>query len=121
MNTNESPEGSESTFIESVISKADARLACLDKEISKLQETLKQLEEERASLTNYMARNKAILSPLRRMPPEVLGEIFSWTTPSIVDHLIMDVSTFAMKASPWVLTHISTRWRTISLSTPSLW
>ncbi|KAJ7302969.1 hypothetical protein DFH08DRAFT_986798, partial [Mycena albidolilacea] len=81
LNTNEPPNDSEFAFIHSVISDADARLACLDDEISTLEEKLQQLEEEHASLSSYRTRNKAILSPLRRMPPEVLGEIFSLTLP----------------------------------------
>ncbi|KAJ7663886.1 hypothetical protein DFH06DRAFT_986571 [Mycena polygramma] len=61
--------------------KRTPRLAIIDEEIAKLRETLKQLEEDRASLLSY----KVILSPLRRMPPEVLGQIFSWTLPSVDD------------------------------------
>lgn len=55
-------------------SDADAQLK---EELSKIQETLIPLEKEHVSLSSYRARNEAILSPLRRMPPEVLGDIFS--------------------------------------------
>ncbi|KAJ7498230.1 hypothetical protein B0H11DRAFT_1999113, partial [Mycena galericulata] len=61
--------------------------------------------------------NKGIVSPLRRMPPEVLGEIFSWTLPLPVETW----SCSRLDESPWVLTHICSRWRAISLATPSLW
>jgi hypothetical protein len=70
-----------------IISDADARLACLDDEISTLEEKLQQLEEERASLSHYWTRNKVILSPLRRMPSEVLGEIFLLTLRSVMADL----------------------------------
>ncbi|KAF8211000.1 hypothetical protein K438DRAFT_1530063, partial [Mycena galopus ATCC 62051] len=119
LNSNELPEDSDSTFIRSVISKTDAYLASLDDEISKLQEKLRQLEDERASLANYRTRNAAILSPIRRMPPEVLGEIFLWTLPAIDD--ILRVGRFDMSRSPWLLTRISGRWRAVSVSNPLLW
>ncbi|KAJ7729109.1 hypothetical protein DFH07DRAFT_703551, partial [Mycena maculata] len=90
-------------------------LACLDEEISWLRARSKQLEEEHASVSRYHAQNTAILSPLRRMPPEVLGEIFLWTLPSA------RCSRFDTKNGPWLLPQISSRWRTISLSIPSLW
>ncbi|KAF8210997.1 hypothetical protein K438DRAFT_1534151, partial [Mycena galopus ATCC 62051] len=95
------------------------RLAYLNEEISNLHEKLRQLENERASLPSYRTRNKAILSPLRRMPSEVLGEIFLWTLPSLQDAII--TGRFDMGRSPWLLTRIRSRWRAVSLSTPSLW
>ncbi|KAJ7302964.1 hypothetical protein DFH08DRAFT_794099, partial [Mycena albidolilacea] len=118
LDTNEPLDDPELALIHSVISDADARLACLDDEISTLEEKLQQLEEEHASLSHHRTRKKAILSPLSRMPSEVLGEIFMLTLPSVMadlgpkDYLV---------GSPWVLPHISSRWRATSLSTPSLW
>ncbi|KAJ7138073.1 hypothetical protein C8R44DRAFT_661191, partial [Mycena epipterygia] len=77
---------------------------------------MKCLEEERDSLLNHLVDNAAVISPLRRMPPELLGEIFSWTLPSIDEGETMNLTD-----SPWVLTHISSRWRAVAHSTPSLW
>ncbi|KAF8211822.1 hypothetical protein K438DRAFT_1808022 [Mycena galopus ATCC 62051] len=118
LNSNEPPDDSDSTFIHSVVSDADARLARLDDEIAKIREHLHQLEEERASLSTFQTRNKAIISPLRRMPPELLSEIFSWTLPSISESLEREEY---MAEGPWTVSHTNTCWRVVSLSTPSLW
>ncbi|KAJ7483359.1 hypothetical protein FB451DRAFT_989045, partial [Mycena latifolia] len=67
--------------IKSISSKTRTHLGCLDSEISRIQGVLKELEDERAAVSDFHAQNTAILSPIRRMPPEVLGEIFSWTLP----------------------------------------
>ncbi|KAJ7483485.1 hypothetical protein FB451DRAFT_107141 [Mycena latifolia] len=117
MSTNTISEVPELTFIRTVVSTSDAQLAHLEKEISRLQDRLQQLRNEQGLLSRYRAQNTAILSPLRRMPPEVLAEIFSWTLPSIEDAS----RKFHESHSPWVLTHVSSRWRAIALSTPSLW
>ncbi|KAJ7126266.1 hypothetical protein C8R44DRAFT_668618, partial [Mycena epipterygia] len=118
LTTNEPPpEGPEVAFVRSVISNTDARLTHLDEEISRLRIRLKELEEEHASLASYHAQNNSILSPLRRMPSEVLAEIFSWTLSA--EPLSGDRS--AVEDSPWVLTQVSHRWRVLSLSTPALW
>ncbi|KAJ7691932.1 hypothetical protein B0H17DRAFT_934548, partial [Mycena rosella] len=117
--TNVAPEGAELTFVQSVASKAGRHLTYLDGEIARLRDQLNELEEERALLSGYRAQNLGILSPLRRMPPEVLGEIFSWTLPTASDE--PDEAGFDLSQSPWLLTHISSRWRTAALSTPSLW
>ncbi|KAJ6530794.1 hypothetical protein DFH09DRAFT_1044749 [Mycena vulgaris] len=119
LKTNEPPEGSEMTFIQSVISTSGARLAFLETEISQLRDRLERLEEEQTSLSRYRAQNQAILSPLRRMPPEVLVEIFSWTVPSVRDRRAR--CRFHMMDGPWALTHVSGLWRSVAVSTPSLW
>ncbi|KAJ7780110.1 hypothetical protein DFH07DRAFT_463426 [Mycena maculata] len=116
LTTNEPPQGAEFPFIQSVILKTDAHLACLDEEILRLRDRLEQLEEERRVLSEYRAQNTGILSPLRRMPPEILSEIILWTVPTIPDAR----AGLDLENSPWALTHISSRWRAVSTSTPSL-
>ncbi|KAJ7123622.1 hypothetical protein C8R44DRAFT_559888, partial [Mycena epipterygia] len=95
-----------------------AQLAAVEHEISRLCEQMQSLEEECASLSGHLLTNTAVLSPLRRMPAEVLGEIFSWTLPSVNTLRLWG---FGVGDSPWLLTHISSRWRTVGLSTPALW
>ncbi|KAJ6471879.1 hypothetical protein C8R45DRAFT_782728, partial [Mycena sanguinolenta] len=82
----------------------------LDDEIALLNEQLKQLAEERFQWAGYRAKNCGILSPLRWMPPEVLGQIFGQRYPG-----------FCETDSPWVLTHVSRMWRAVSVSTPRSW
>ncbi|KAJ7104919.1 hypothetical protein C8R44DRAFT_566289, partial [Mycena epipterygia] len=76
LNTNEPPEDPEVTFVLAVVSKIAPRLACLDHEILQLRNQLEQLEAKRVPLSSFLAQNNVILSPLRRIPSEVLGEIF---------------------------------------------
>ncbi|KAJ7654611.1 hypothetical protein DFH06DRAFT_1202886 [Mycena polygramma] len=120
LHSNEPPEGSDFALIHSVISETEEHLACLDQDVARLRKTLKQLKEARVSLSSYRKRNMAILSPLRRMPAEVLGEIFSWTLPAVGEEL-RDRMKLDVGASPWVLTHINSRWRAVALSNPSVW
>ncbi|KAJ7625639.1 hypothetical protein FB45DRAFT_69933 [Roridomyces roridus] len=109
---NEPPESAEKSFIQAVASQTAARLTRLDDEISRLKHRLGQLEAEQAELSDYQRQNATILSPLRRMPPEVLTEVFLWT-----DCYASDVKC----CRAWVLSQVSSRWRAITLSLPSLW
>ncbi|KAJ7654672.1 hypothetical protein DFH06DRAFT_1416513 [Mycena polygramma] len=117
MKSNEPPLDSDVVVVQSVISEADERLAWLANEISQLRDRLQRLEEEQVSLSSFRAQNSTILSPLRRMPPELLSEIFAWTLPSVKQKRrklrIMD--------SPWVFTHVSRHWRAIAVLNPALW
>ncbi|KAJ7608991.1 hypothetical protein FB45DRAFT_762607, partial [Roridomyces roridus] len=102
-------------YIQDVVSKTSQRLASLDEHISDLQGQLKQLEDERLLLCDSLQKNIAINSPLRRMPPEVLAEIFMSTLPEEYKEPAK------IDQSPWVLGRVCSRWRTIALSIPSLW
>ncbi|KAJ7648392.1 hypothetical protein DFH06DRAFT_1476392 [Mycena polygramma] len=118
LNSNVAPSDSDIPLVASSIGKADARLACLDAGIARLHEQLHQLEEEHVALSIYRSKSNAILSPLRRMPPEMLSEIFCWTLPSLRNGTRRGIK---MTDTPWVLTHVCSRWRAIAIATPSLW
>ncbi|KAJ7706740.1 hypothetical protein B0H17DRAFT_1001174, partial [Mycena rosella] len=119
MTTNAPPEDIELSFIRTIAAETRARLVDLENQISRLEERLQRLGNERILLSSYHVQNQAIVSPLRRMPPEVLGEIFSWTLPSIQD--VLERLRFDMSHSPWVLAQVCSRWRAVALLTPSLW
>jgi hypothetical protein len=119
MTTNAPPEGAELTFVRSVMSKTSMRLENVERQISRLRDRLQQLEEECTSLSKYLAQNSASLSPLRRMPAEILGDIFFWSLPSL--NTALGRPCFDINDCPWVLTHVSGRWRAVALSIPSLW
>ncbi|KAJ6467989.1 hypothetical protein C8R47DRAFT_1152137 [Mycena vitilis] len=121
LTSNVAPLDSDITFIKSVISQIDVRLKCLAHETKQTSATpcaATELEEDQLSLWNSRTQNLAILSALRRLPPEVLGEIFSWTLQRPAD---FSRCSFRPLDSPWVLTHISRHWRAVATSTPSLW
>ncbi|KAJ7609147.1 hypothetical protein FB45DRAFT_1039296 [Roridomyces roridus] len=109
VNSNEPPNAAEEGFSRDTVVETEARLAQLDEQI-------RALQAQRAQLQDQQRQNHSVLSSLRRLPPELLAEIFSWTLP---DELQGDVSD--MNNSPWVLTQVSSRWRDISVATSSLW
>ncbi|KAJ7607900.1 hypothetical protein FB45DRAFT_1039971 [Roridomyces roridus] len=87
---------------------------------------LDHLKSARAQLTccdNDTHAFKTILSPIRRVPLEILGEIFAWTVPAIREKTLSHPSTVAdsLEQGPWALTHVCSRWRVVAISTPSLW
>jgi hypothetical protein len=87
LNTNEPPEESDLPSFHSAVSDADTHLARIQEKLEALKEKMALLEGERAVLSSYRMSCRAVLSPLRKMPPEILGEIFSLTLPSVSDAL----------------------------------
>ncbi|KAF7341729.1 hypothetical protein MSAN_02071600 [Mycena sanguinolenta] len=112
--TNEPPREPELILVRTIAENTSARLTALDAEISRLKARLRELETERTTLSRYHAHSAAILSPFRRVPAEILGEIFSWTLPHFGE-------IFSTEDCPWILTHVCSSWRAVALSKPSLW
>ncbi|KAF7299762.1 F-box domain-containing protein [Mycena chlorophos] len=106
--TNYCPTDHESRQIRALLVEPRIRLHSLDAAIQKL-------EQERAVLLAHIAKHEALLSPIRRLPHDMLQEIFKACMPA--DRNI------AMSSSepPLVLSRICSRWRNIALGTPMLW
>ncbi|KAJ6485510.1 hypothetical protein C8R45DRAFT_996833 [Mycena sanguinolenta] len=127
LNSNEPPVESDAVVARSTIVQAEGHLAWLRQAIARLREQLKdseelkQLEEEWVLISSYRAESRTILSPLRRMPPELLCEIFGWALASARKAQLKGHAGYCEENSPWVLTHVSRTWRAVSVSTPSLW
>ncbi|KAJ7670006.1 hypothetical protein DFH06DRAFT_1037954 [Mycena polygramma] len=88
----------------------------LDARIENLTVTLNQFICERDDLAKRVQLCTAVLSPIRRLPPEIVCEIFSWTLPRT-----RRVAGEPPTGAPWYLGQISGVWRQIALSLPSLW
>ncbi|KAJ7606612.1 hypothetical protein FB45DRAFT_807495, partial [Roridomyces roridus] len=118
LHSNLAPLDSDLDVPKSILGEIDSRCRHLDHAIFRLREQLAELEKERRAMARLRGRNKGILSLLRRMPTEILEEIFSWSVPSPADHRRAELS---LNTSPWVLTHVSSRWRAVALGLSSLW
>ncbi|KAJ7360978.1 hypothetical protein DFH08DRAFT_732498 [Mycena albidolilacea] len=81
-------------------------------------ETRQRRDSESLHQTIELCRS--ILSPLRRIPPEILAHIFLLSLPSISDTRNEPWDIY-LERSPWVLTHVSRRWRAVALASPALW
>ncbi|KAJ7031028.1 hypothetical protein C8F04DRAFT_1186305 [Mycena alexandri] len=91
------------------------QLKHLNDAITELQIALDKLAEERDGLVAYMDGHKALISPIRRLPLDIIEEIFIACMPT---HRNCVMS--ALEA-PIVLGRICSSWRTIAYSTPRLW
>ncbi|KAJ7602852.1 hypothetical protein DFH06DRAFT_354257 [Mycena polygramma] len=116
LTSNQPPLDSDFLTVQSVLFETDARLVSVDDEIARMSQQLEKLKQKRSSLSTYRAQNGSILSLLRRMPPEILGEIFMRTLPSPRRRKKIQIAD-----SPWVLTHVCQDWKKIALSIHSLW
>lgn len=116
LNSNEPPLESEAVILRNaVIPDAEKRALELDAKLSRISNTWKEVAEERMEVQKRIDANRAILSPVRALPNDIIFEIFT-NVAWYPNYDPLDLS-----ETPWILTRICSRWRCIALSMPSLW
>ncbi|KAK7048061.1 hypothetical protein R3P38DRAFT_3307022 [Favolaschia claudopus] len=115
LNTNYVPSDAEIPEIRSSLVGPEAELVRLEAEIELTENVLKQLKARRTSLKEPIDAHKALISPVRRLPEDILEEIFSSCLPSN-HNALMDSA-----EAPLLLGRICRVWRRVAYSTPRLW
>ncbi|KAK0197901.1 hypothetical protein F5146DRAFT_63117 [Armillaria mellea] len=85
-----------------------------ERDIFLINEKIASLISQRDILRQRLARYKSVLSPIRCLPRDIIIEIFSQT-------IHPSTSSLDVSQGLWPLCHVSSSWRKILLSTPSLW
>ena len=117
--TCEPPTASSLAQARHVLHETNASLADLDRKVKAAEAQLaqiiadsrcaiKQLQCERTALEEKVARVLAYMSPIRRLPAELLRHIF-----------IMNFDEYPCCA--WILSSVCSQWRRLALSMPELW
>ncbi|KAJ7622661.1 hypothetical protein DFH06DRAFT_1105207 [Mycena polygramma] len=114
LTTNDPPSDTEKIKVQDILHGLHTRISNLDASIAAAEDTLLHLRNKRKSTVEDVHRGTAILSIIRRLPEDVLTEVFSHTLPDVSRRR-------PMERSPWVLDRICSRWRTISIFLPTLW
>ncbi|KAF7376643.1 hypothetical protein MSAN_00081100 [Mycena sanguinolenta] len=115
LGTNYCPRDAEAAQIKAFLVEPCLRLKNLDGEIAVLRQTLDKLAEERDNLKAYVEAHKALISPIRRLPLDILGAIFTACLPTHRNCVM------SAQEAPVILGWICSSWRSISLSMPKLW
>ena len=111
LKSNAAPSDSEIITIRALITDAEASIEELHCRFPTSDPASQIIESQ---LLKSIEAHRALLSPVRCLPSEILQEIFFY----YADNPRPNVRIAAM---PWRLGHISHRWREIALSLPSLW
>ncbi|THU78254.1 hypothetical protein K435DRAFT_700448, partial [Dendrothele bispora CBS 962.96] len=108
------------TQIEHEIANSSSDTAKYDAEIETLEGVLEELRRKKSEIQRYSDERRNLLSPIRKLPTEILGEIFA---ASCRDNglLIRSALKDKISAPTLVLSHVCSLWRNFVISTPSLW
>ncbi|KAJ7606235.1 hypothetical protein FB45DRAFT_1041433 [Roridomyces roridus] len=106
--TNVPPLDSEAISVKRLLTENENRVAALDAQIDELAATL--------DLVARAEQYKAVLAPMRRLPPELLCEIFAFVPPCT-----RRIKYETVESPPWRLGQICRAWREVALGYTSLW
>ena len=115
LNTNYAPLDEELQEISRILVEPQARLAKMNDEIERAQATLDELERQRDKLVRHIDQYRALTSPIRRIPREILQEIFINCLPTDRPAVMSE------REAPLLIGRVCSGWRSISQSTPELW
>ncbi|KAF7314646.1 hypothetical protein MKEN_00938400 [Mycena kentingensis (nom. inval.)] len=116
LGTNYVPEtDTELAEIYGYVAKDVAALTVLQREMSELQTKLDALQSRCHSLQASIDAHRALASAFRRVPEDILREVFAFCMPDEPFALI------DAKQAPLLLTHICAEWRQLAHSMPALW
>ncbi|KAF7354068.1 hypothetical protein MVEN_01094200 [Mycena venus] len=114
----------ETSSLQRMISASPAELERYDSEIERLHKELDRLKSERHTLASYAKGCRSVLAPIRRLPTELLAEIFEMCSPT---YTISDQTTTreevdrVSKRHLRQLAQVSSFWYNIAMGTPKLW
>ncbi|KAJ7610560.1 hypothetical protein DFH06DRAFT_1308685, partial [Mycena polygramma] len=114
--TNNTPSDLELALTRDAFDNDSVRINDLNAQIDVLSATLTRLVAERDGMADRLRKYTTVMAPVRRLPPELVCEIFSWTlsqTKSSDDG--------PPDQPPWSLGHICQTWRDIAIHFPLLW
>ncbi|KAJ7589829.1 hypothetical protein C8J56DRAFT_859396 [Mycena floridula] len=108
------------TDFQKIVVEGDRYLEDLNSSIAKMRHDLQGLIREREEKEQELRFHKSVLHPLRRLPNEILSEIF---LSFINEDLEQDETTSSLDplSTQWVIPRVSKYWRWVALSLSRMW
>ncbi|KAF8979966.1 hypothetical protein BDQ17DRAFT_1264226, partial [Cyathus striatus] len=114
--SNYCPASQDCSTIEAGLSSFQATINALEAKIFDLEAITTHLRFRLSNYNTYKDFQRSLLSPIRKVPDEILSHIFmlvsNHSTIDIIDYIPGDI---------WDLQRVCVRWRNIVRSTSSLW
>ncbi|KAK7464226.1 hypothetical protein VKT23_006392 [Stygiomarasmius scandens] len=110
------PAGTRFSDALEIVRAGEKDLADYDVHISQIESFLRLVKHRKERLNHYIINCRSLLSPIRRLPEELLSEIFLWCCLSSPICIYYDPD-----ALPLTLSAVCSSWRELVIASPSLW
>ncbi|KAG7448192.1 uncharacterized protein BT62DRAFT_832693, partial [Guyanagaster necrorhizus] len=119
LRTNDLPGASDNHLLKESVQYIDDTLGVVQADIHHLSDILSRLKEKQKLLKDAQDVHKIILSPIRRLHPEILVQIFLATYSDLGERDAYDV--FDVTSGPWLVGQVCSKWRAVVVSHSMLW
>ncbi|KAF5383919.1 hypothetical protein D9757_007425 [Collybiopsis confluens] len=122
LKTNEAPVFTDS--VESHRLEAESVLTILDQDLEKMKTKVSEFTAKREEIISNIQSCRDVLHPIRRTPPDILLEIFSYCIDSVdAEHFeaCREIDSLDTTKAPWCLSQVCRYWRKVVLNRPTLW
>ncbi|KAJ7309132.1 hypothetical protein DFH08DRAFT_486808 [Mycena albidolilacea] len=125
--SNDVPLESETSYIRDIVSDGQDQIDALNVQIAKMEAAITRLTQRRDAIGEHVSQHRVILSPVRRVPPELICEILALSVSGDDDEVSMDKPQLhirqicGLNKPPWHLGLICRSWRRTVLGYPTLW
>ncbi|KAJ7595657.1 hypothetical protein C8J56DRAFT_386239 [Mycena floridula] len=121
LETNDPPLGSEEQFLREMLDKSDFERGIVetDAKLASLELMVVALRRRREKMAESFITTKKVLSPIRRVPAEIIGEIFMLALTE--EDGSVRATSLNMAEGPWAYGQVCRIWRKEIFSRPSIW
>ncbi|KAJ7707331.1 hypothetical protein B0H17DRAFT_1032408 [Mycena rosella] len=109
-----SPSDLQVAVIWRAIETAETEVSAVDTHLVHLRSAMEQHTRKRAELQDFVKSHRAMVSAIRRLPSELLSEIF-------VESVDVSATFEPGRNEPWMIAQVCSRWRAVALTSPRLW
>ncbi|KAJ7590454.1 hypothetical protein C8J56DRAFT_826342 [Mycena floridula] len=118
--TNNPPSQSQESRFKEMLAESVGSLKDLNDRIQAMRHDLEELVRQRARKEREVEEYKLVLHPIRRLPEEILCEIFlTFVNEDLEEDL--DDTTLDASSTIWILPQVSAHWRSIAVSFARMW
>ena len=113
--TNDALTDEDVSEVQRAILERSSGVAELDETIAQLKQALEDVQSQRDAISDDISKYRTLLSPIRKLPVDILQTIFLQCLPSSHNALL------SYRHAPLLLTHVCRQWRDLALGAPGLW
>lgn len=103
----------DTTLLQQSVAAHEIFIDDIDERLVKMEREMEELRSLRQAASTELEIHRGLLSPIRRLLPEILEKVF--------EYAVEESSRIAPMEAPHVLTHVCHKWRTIALAARHLW